>query len=64
MSPLDPYLKVSRWIARSEDPFTNFYAVLYEGMKMEGFNVDEQDDETEMQPPYVSIVFFIFMSDY
>jgi hypothetical protein len=46
-SPLDPYLKVSRWIARSEDPFTNFYSVFHAGMKEEGFEDEDEVEEPE-----------------
>jgi hypothetical protein len=49
-SPLDPYLKASRWIARSEDPFTNFYSVFHAGMKEEGFEEDEDELEEPQAP--------------
>lgn len=46
-SPLDPFLKLARWIARSEDPFSNFYLVFHAGMKAEGLlqECDELDED-------------------
>jgi hypothetical protein len=54
-SPLDPYLKLARWIARSEDPFTNFYSIFDTGMREEGYDPgsDEEEDENDTRPQYV-----------
>ena len=56
---LDPYLQIARWIGRSQNPFTNFYQVMHTGMKMEGYE-DEDDnvneDEDDEDDPYVAII--------
>lgn len=44
-SPLVPFLKVARWIGRSQDPFINFFAVFQAQSDME--NEDDGDSEYE-----------------
>ena len=47
---LDPYLKLARWIGRSEDPFTNFFLIFHAGLKEEGY-LQEYDENGERSDP-------------
>jgi hypothetical protein len=42
-TPLDPFIKASRWIARSQDPFTNFYSIFH-------FMLSEDDESRSGDP--------------
>jgi hypothetical protein len=46
-SPLDPFLKAARWIGRSQDPFTNFYAIFHAMLKDDEEGDDPEDEELE-----------------
>jgi hypothetical protein len=44
---LDPFLQIAKWIAHSQNPFTNFYEVFHLGMKLEGEDSDDDEDIEE-----------------
>lgn len=43
-TPLDPFIKVARWIGRSQDPFTNFYSIIYTTL-----NEDEESHSSDSE---------------
>jgi hypothetical protein len=46
-SPLDPFLKAAWWIGRSQDPFTNFYAVFHVSMRQDDDDDDDDNDNDD-----------------
>jgi hypothetical protein len=46
INALDPYLKLAKWIGRSQDPFVNFYTIFYTGLLLDGADNDEETEDS------------------
>jgi hypothetical protein len=44
-SKLDPYVKLARWIARSQDPFVYFFLVFEAGNPADGDDAEMVDED-------------------